>query len=68
MGGTQQQPRVALVGVVTEAGLRGLRRAWWVRLEEGGTSDRLQRVCLPRRAEGRGPIWRETWAGRGFAL
>lgn len=59
---------MALVGVVTEARLRGLRRAWRVRLEEGGTSDRLQRVCLSRRVEGPGPIWREAWAGRGFAL
>lgn len=47
-GDNHQQPLVTLVGVVSEAGLRGLRRA---RLEEGGTSDRLQRVCLPRRAE-----------------
>lgn len=55
---------MTLVGVVTEAGLRGLRRAWRARLEEGGTSARLQRVCLPRRAELRARLERELgWPG-----
>ena len=55
---------MTLVGVVTEAGLRGLRRAWRARLEAGGTSARLQRVCLPRRAELRARLERELgWLG-----